>query len=104
MVKNDLVNHIKNLKAKGDEIMKQGEKILENLDDIGKGIINTNKNILDSNQDWGLAMFKRFEALADGIVGLSTKIDNATKYLQQNNESTLNAVKRVEETIIRKSW
>jgi len=103
-IKKELTSYVKDLKAKDSEILKQGEKILEVLDDIGQAVVNTNKNVLDSNERWGDMVMNGIVKLGQGIAGLRERIDNSTRYLQQNNEHTLNAVKRVEETIIRKSW
>ncbi len=104
MVRDEIVKHLKESKESEDKILEQGEKVLEVLDDIGNAIVNSNKGILDSNSQWGVAMLKRFDALADGMVGLSKAIDNAKDYLRRNNDLTYDAVKKVEETIIRKSW
>ena len=102
MVKDEIVKHFKESKESEDKLLEQGEKVLEVLDDIGQGILAVNKNILDSNEDWGVAMLKRFDALADGMVGLSKVIDNAKDYLRRNNDLTYDAVKKLDDTVSRK--
>ncbi len=102
MVRDEIVKHLKESKESEDKILEQGEKVLEVLDDIGQAVVNTNRNILESNEDWGVAMLKRFDALADGMVGLSKAIDNAKEYLRRNNDLTYDAVKKLDDTIARK--
>ena len=80
----------------------KGEKILEILDDIGQTLVTVNKGILRSNENWGVAMLKRFDAVGIGIKGLANRMDSSTDFLKRNNDLTYNAVKRVDENLARK--
>jgi len=102
IVRDEIVKHLKESKESEDKILEQGEKVLEVLDDIGQGILAVNKNVLDNNEKWGIAMLERFDDLAHGMLGLSKAIDNAKEYLRRNNDLTYNAVKKLDDTISRK--
>ena len=102
MVRDEIVKHLKESKESEDKLLEQGEKVLEVLDDIGQRILAVNKNVLDSNEKWGIAMLERFDDLAHGMIGLSKAIDNAKEYLRRNNDLTYDTVKRLEEIIERK--
>jgi len=102
MVRDEIVKHLKESKESEDKLLAQGEKVLEVLDDLGKGLVTMNKNVLDSNSQWGVAMLERFDDLAHGMLGLSKAIDNAKEYLRRNNDLTYDAVKKLDETISRK--
>jgi len=99
-----LIKHIKESKESDEKITEQGEKILEVLDDMGKGIVEAHDSILDSNSRWGEAMLKRFDTLGIGMVALGKKIDNAETSIKTNNDFTYKAVKDLDTTIHRKSW
>jgi len=99
-----LIKHIKESKESDEKITEQGEKILEVLDDIGKAVVKTNDNVLDSNNMWGKAMLERFDTLGIGMAALGKKIDNAETSIKTNNDFTYKAVKDLDTTIHRKSW
>ena len=98
----ELTGYIKSSKASEKEIIDKGEKILEILDDMGKGLVTMNESILTNNEKWGVAMLKRFDAVGIGIKGLANRMDSSTDFLKRNNDLTYNAVKRVDENLARK--
>ena len=104
LLQKELVNHIKESKESDKELLDKGDKILEVLDDMGKGLVEAHKSIMDSNENWGVAMLKRFDTLGIGITGLAKRIDNASEYVRENNDMTYKAVKELESTIHRKTW
>jgi len=104
MVRDEIVKHLKESKESEDKLLAQGEKVLEVLDDLGKGLVQAHDNIMNSNTRWGETLLDNIITLAKGINGLEASIENAKDYLRRNNDLTYDAVKKVEETIIRKSW
>ena len=104
MVRDEIVKHLKESKESEDKILEQGEKVLEVLDDIGQGLVTMNRNVLDSNNQWGESILDKFVTIAKMIKSVEGSVENAKEYLRRNNDLTYDAVKKVEETIIRKSW
>ena len=102
MVKNEIVKHFKESKESEDKLLEQGEKVLEVLDDLGKGLIQAHDNIMNSNTRWGETLLDNIITLAKGINGLEASIENAKDYLRRNNDLTYDAVKRLDDTIARK--
>ena len=99
-----LIKHIKESKESDEKITEQGEKILEVLDDMGKGIATYGNGILDNNNDWGASILEGLGKLGIGISSLGKKIDNAETSIKTNSDFTYKAVKELDNTIHRKSW
>ena len=104
LLRKELVSHIKESKESDEELLDKGDKILEVLDDMGKGIVEYGNGILDSNNDWGANILENLGKLGIGITGLAKRIDNASNYVRENNDMTYKAVKDLESTINRMSW
>ena len=103
LLQKELVSHIKESKENENELLDKGDKILEILDDIGNGLVTMQRNVLDSNNDWGKSILEGLGKLAIGIAGLAKRIDNAAEHIRENNDFTYKAVKNIENTIDRKS-
>jgi len=104
LLRKELVNHIKESKESDKELLDKGDKILEVLDDMGKGIVEYGNGILDNNNKWGKSILERFDAISVGLINLKQRIDDASEYVRENNDMTYKAVKDLESTIYRKSW
>ena len=104
LLRKELVSHIKESKESDKELLDKGDKILEVLDDIGNGLVDAHKSILKNNNNWGKSILERFDAISVGLINLKQRIDDASKYVRENNDMTYKAVKDLESTIYRKSW
>jgi len=104
LLRKELVNHIKESKESDKELLDKGDKILEVLDDMGKGILEAHRGILKNNNDWGKSILERFDAISVGLINLKQRINEASEYVRENNDMTYKAVKELESTIYRKSW
>jgi len=104
MVRDEIVKHLKESKESEDKLLEQGEKVLEVLNDVGETLVEAHKSVLKSNENWGSSILDKFVTIAQMIKGIEGSIENAKEYLRRNNDLTYDAVKKVEETIIRKSW
>ena len=102
--KEEVTDYIANSNKNEKEMLEEGEKILDMLDDLGKGLINAHSGLTDLQNFWGKHLGDGLGKVAIGIEGLAKRMDNAERNVINNQEHTYKAVKDVNSLINRKSW
>ena len=102
--KEEVTDYITNSNKNEKEMLEEGEKILDMLDDLGKGLINTQEGVMDLQNFWGKTLGEALGNIGIGIEGLAKRMDNAERNVINNQEHTYKAVKDVNSLINRKSW
>ncbi len=100
----DVKDYITKSEKSEKEMLEEGEKILDVLDDLGKGLINAHSGLTDLQNSWGETLGNALGNIGIGIKGLAERMDNAEKNILNNQEYTYKAVKSVDSLIHRKSW
>ena len=102
--KEEVTDYITKSNKNEKEMLEEGEKILDMLDDLGKGLIEAHDSITGLQNFWGKTLGEGLGNIALGIKGLAERMDNAEKNILNNQEHTYKAVKDVNSLINRKSW
>ena len=97
-------DYITNSEKSEKEMLEEGEKILDVLNDLGKGLINAHDGIMGLQNSWGETLGNALGNIGIGIKGLAERMDNAERNVINNQDYTYKAVKSIETTIDRKSW
>ena len=104
IVSENLIKAYKDLKEDDKELIKKGEQILEDLEEVGKMIYEAHESIRDGEHFWGKTMLERFTDLGKALAIIAKRIDNSEKYLQTNIENVWKIAKDTKDLVNRPRW